>query len=71
MIFNPKETQNMVFIFSKQSANKIFVESILQQSAKVWQSSLKMKNSDELFWKWKFSAGWMYLSIQMTIVLIS
>ena len=48
VIFNPKEIQNMVFIFSKQSANKIFVESILQQSAKVWQSSLKMKNSDEL-----------------------
>ena len=44
MIFNPQETQNMVFIFSKQSANK----SILQQSVEVWQSSLKMKNSDEL-----------------------
>ena len=39
----------MVFIFSKQSANKIFIESILQQSMEVWQSSLKMKNSDELF----------------------
>ena len=48
MIFNPQETQNMVFIFSKQSANKIFIESILQQSVEVWQSSLKMKNSDEL-----------------------